>query len=960
LADAQSPTLNEADDLVAILDRVGDAFFALGPDWRFTAANAAAERHFGRRRHALMGRALWEVAPAVLDTDIHRRYEAAMRGTEQRFEAPSAFDSGRRIAVQAFPRARGLGVVFRDVTGERKLEADFEHEIERSRGQETLLKAVLASTDGVVYAKDPDGRYLLVSAGGARLAGRAEAEIVGRTDRDLFPPEVAEAFRANDLRAAEADAALRLDESFELGGREFHFRSTRAPLRGARGETTGVVGVALDVTELRRAKERLEVALAGADLGSWQLDLRTGTLEVDERWASMLGRRAGDVEPRLAAWEALLHPDDAARAAGALSGHLEGRSPSYECEHRLRHADGRWVWVLGRGRAVERDAAGRPLVVAGTHLDVSDRRRVEAALREGQARWRALVEAMPQLIWSCDASGRCDYLSRQWIEYTGAGADEHFGDGWLAAVHPEDRSRTELAWAAAVAGDAPYELEYRLRGFGGTYRWFKVRAAAARDADGAVLRWFGTSTDIDVHKRGEEELRASEAQYRALFETAGVGKAEIDPETGRYLRVNRTLCRITGRDAPGLLRLRFQDITHPDDRADDAGNFRRLVAGEIDTYEIEKRYLRPDGEEVWVGVTATASRDAAGRPHRVMSVVLDVTARRRAEERQRLLMREVDHRAKNALAVVQSVVRLTPADTPARFVSAVEGRVAALARAHTLLAHEGWAGADLAALVEQELAPYGDGGGARVHAAGPPVRVSPHAAQPLGMALHELATNAAKYGALSVPGGRLDVTWRLDEDGGLDLRWVESAGPPVSVPTRSGFGTMLIDASLRRQLGGTVDLEWNPAGLRVRLGVPQLNVLRGARERSPPPEPKFAGSDFRGARILVVEDNAMLALELERTLCGLGCAVAGSAATLPEALRLAEAAEADAAILDVDLQGHSVLPVAELLETRGVPVVFATGFDRPSMDGRWADAPCLLKPYGVDGLASALRVAFGH
>src|SRR5262249_17186304 len=212
--------------------------------------------------------------------------------------------------------------------------------------------------------------------------------------------------------------------------------------------------------------------------------------------------------------------------------------------------------------------------------------------------------------------------------------------------------------------------------------------------------------------------------------------------------------------------------------------------------------------------------DATDHIVRISGVTVDITDRKDAEERQALLAREVDHRARNALALVQSIVRLTKADTIKSYIAAVDGRIGALSRAHTLLAQSRWQGAGLARLVDEEVAPYRTGDAEKINASGPDVSLEPRTAQTLALALHELSTNAAKYGALSVMSGRVDLTWELQPEM-LVLHWTESGGPTTQPPTTPGFGIRVISASIERQLEGEARFEWHSAGLHCSLAVPR-------------------------------------------------------------------------------------------------------------------------------------------
>ncbi|MFB9267499.1 HWE histidine kinase domain-containing protein [Bradyrhizobium erythrophlei] len=276
----------------------------------------------------------------------------------------------------------------------------------------------------------------------------------------------------------------------------------------------------------------------------------------------------------------------------------------------------------------------------------------------------------------------------------------------------------------------------------------------------------------------------------------------------------------------------IQGLFHPDD----VSELRHAWAGFANgakSYEVEFRIMRPDGEVRWCVGTAAATSDKDGRVVRVSGVTVDITDRKRAEERQSLLTREVDHRAKNALALAQSIVRLTRAQNMNAYVRAVEGRITALARVHTVLSLSSWQGAEIRRLVTEEIAPYS--GAEQIQIEGAEVQLQPATAQTLALALHELVTNSAKYGSLSALSGRLAITWEV-QDETLILAWVETGGPAVTKPIQKGFGTRSVIASIETQLGGRADFDWRTEGLVCRLTVP----LRSAAPESQPSREKPA------------------------------------------------------------------------------------------------------------------------
>jgi PAS domain S-box-containing protein len=237
------------------------------------------------------------------------------------------------------------------------------------------------------------------------------------------------------------------------------------------------------------------------------------------------------------------------------------------------------------------------------------------------------------------------------------------------------------------------------------------------------------------------------------------------------------------------------------------------------SYQAEFRVRHPDGGVRWCLGTAAASKDAAGRISRIRGVTMDITERKEAEDRQFLLAREVDHRTKNALAVVHAIVSLTRAADIKQFSAAVEGRIQALARAHNLLSESRWRGARIADLIQGELAPYRSPHLERVRISGKNLSLHPSAVQALALVFHELAANAAKYGALSVPSGSVQVTWELHYDQ-FELRWVERGGPPSETKAQGGFGMRVIKASVETQLSGAVEFDWRLDGLQCAIRIP--------------------------------------------------------------------------------------------------------------------------------------------
>lgn len=450
-----------------------------------------------------------------------------------------------------------------------------------------------------------------------------------------------------------------------------------------------------------------------------------------------------------------------------------------------------------------------------------------------------LAESLPQLVWSARSDGSHDYFNRRWQEFTGLTPEDSQGEGWLNAVHPDDLADVRGQWREAVATGLPYEAEYRVRNAEGRYEWVLSRAMPIQDLSGSRVRWFGTSTNIDAQKKAEETVRNLETRYRLALEAANLGTWQVDLATNQILW-DEGACVIFQLPNEGSFTISFEEalsMIHPDDRETvRTGIAQACAPGSDGHYENEYRAVLPDGKLHWfrsVGQALFAPDDRTAHAVSISGVVSDVTERHTFEEAQHLLTRELNHRVKNLFAIANGMVSMTArtAKDPKEMATALRGRLSALSRAHELVQPAtavGQSGSDveLTRLCEAVLEPYRQNDAGKVVIDGPSVVVGSNTTTSLALVLHELATNAAKYGSLSAPDGHLSIQWSIQNDT-VDLTWRESGGPAVEAPPDfEGFGTQLSQRSIAGQLGGTLEREWLSEGLQVHMTLP-LNRLTG-------------------------------------------------------------------------------------------------------------------------------------
>lgn len=397
---------------------------------------------------------------------------------------------------------------------------------------------------------------------------------------------------------------------------------------------------------------------------------------------------------------------------------------------------------------------------------------------------------------------------------------------WLTTIHPADRENVANVAREALEDGKPVDQSFRIALQSGEVRWVHDRGKVELDEHGRPSWLHGVNIDVTSLRRAQEDLWLSEQQFRTAFEYANIGVAHVALD-GTFLEVNRYLAQFLGREATDLVGLTFQDITDPDDLGADLDLVEKLVSGHLPSYTLEKRYIRPDGESVWADLSVSCLRDSVGQPLNFVSVVADIKERKRAEEQLDLVLSEANHRVKNLLAVITAIVTnsMRTAKTVSELGQSMMMRIQGIAASHDLLIGKSERGGDLGELIRRQIAVFADCEASRVELSGPPIKLSPPSVQAFGMVLHELATNACKYGALSGEEGSVKVSWHVDEaENTLHFSWTEQGGPKIGPIDRKGFGTKALSRMLSGPLDAKVKHELPAEGARFTATIPLTKV----------------------------------------------------------------------------------------------------------------------------------------
>lgn len=796
--------------------------------------NGAAERMFGYGEKEMIGQTIRQIIPAdrQQEEEDFLAHIAAGQGIAH-FETVRLHKDGRplNVIVTISPirdetgAITGATKIARDISAQKLVE-------ERFRESGAKFQATFENAAVGMAHTAPDGSWLLVNACLCEITGYSKEELLTKTFRDITHPEDLEEDLAQIQRMlnGEINSYRREKRYLRKDGSLVWVKLTVSCVRGAQGAVDYFIAVVEDISKQKQAEELL-----------W----RQADLLDQSRDAILMWKLGGTITywnrgaERLYGW-----PRE--QAIGRCCHDLlqtSAPAPISEIEA-LIGKDGQWFGELvqttrdGRKAVVEsrqvRVCYGNEQYVLETSRDIADRKEAEAALLESERFTRRVLDNLFAFVGVLSLDGTLVAVNRAPLEASGVQASEVIGKKfwdccWWNYSEEVQKQLTD-AHERAIRGEAVrYDVPVRMAG--GSLMWTDFQLAPLRDDDGRITHLIPSATDLTARRQAQEALRESEAKFRSIVSTA-VDAIAVIGENGLINFINPAGQRMSGYEAAELVGKNVSVLMPEPYRSAHEGYlsaYLRTGAAKIIGHPREVAYQRKDGS-VFPADLAVTEWQAGGKRY-FTGIVRDISERKRHEEKIQLLLREVNHRANNMLSVVQAVARQTIAATADEFIARFENRIQSLAASQDLLVRNEWMGADLGELIRSQLGHFSDWLGTRIELRGPSLLVSASAAQTLGMALHELATNAGKYGALAEDGGRISIEWSL-KPGELGnevflMSWRERGGKPVSAPSRQGFGSTVLGRVVSDSLDGKVALEFEHLGLSWRLECPAANVSDG-------------------------------------------------------------------------------------------------------------------------------------
>lgn len=747
---------------------------------------------------------------------------------------PSGEIARLRVRAERWPTARSsdtprFALFLEDDFEQQRAKMSLQRQNDQLRSALELIPNGVVQIDGegrVVWLNESARRFLNLSEDAAtdglvaRMASRASTE-----DGYAIAAHDMPSMRAlrTGRRAGPTLIKLRFDDE------EKWVQAVAVPIRDSEGDRpTGAISVFQDVSERRTIQRALESAedryrrvFERNPQPMWVYDQVTlRFVEVNDAAVREYGYSREEFLSMTI--EQVRPADERPKLREVLRESITNERVSGPWRHQRKDGTILYVEIFSHGIRFN----GRParFVLAS---DVTERERALEALRESEERHRLVTRLTNLLVYDYD-------IITSAISWSGA-AESVLGESltsmqsvdfetWAERIHPDERVDVLDRLSRSAAADGLFRATYRMRRKDGSYTMVLDTGRYLRDANGVPYRMLGTLSNISEQIERERVLVANEERVRLAAGAAHLGVWDFEISTGAISWLGRT-SEIFGLtpDAFGANLEGFLRYVHEDDRSQLDEAVQTAIAKGIDlntTY----RWVGPDGRIRWIVAHGTVIHDSRGRADRMVGVVRDITDQREADKRQRLMMAELDHRVKNNLAAVATIAEqtLSSTDSMEEFRAAFTGRLIALARTHEALARSRWEGIDLHQAVELVLGAYLMSDPPRIRFEGDRMHLPARAAMPVCLAIHELATNAVKYGALANAEGEVRLRWWREDDGSTMIEWREQDGPTVKPPAGAGMGRRLIEGLIVYELRGEVDITFPPGGVvcRIRLQPP--------------------------------------------------------------------------------------------------------------------------------------------
>ena len=665
----------EIDDAVFLVDvgRTSDGY-----EFTFQENNTAHQDQTGFTEDTMRGQTPRELLGDEQGATVAANYRRCVeRGDTIEYEERLTFPGGTSHWQTKLTPITEDGTITRIVGVARDITEHKQQEREHQRTHRRF-QTVLETMSAAVFLKDADGRYLLMNQACRDLLD-VDEDPVGMTDGDLFPQETAEGARADDLRVLDDGEQIELEETVPTPAGESVRLTRKSPVYNDEGEIVAVCGVSTDITEqkegeraLQQLKDRLELAVEGAQLGIWDWDMTTDEVEFNEQWARMLGHSVDEIEPRLEEWERRVHPDDLRAVEDALSDHISGEAKYYDTEHRMQTATGEWKWIRDVGKVVERDEDGEPVRAVGIHLDIDDQKRREEELE----RTRALIERTQESAsigwWEVDLVDGSLTWSDEVHRIHGVPVDESVDlEEAIEFYHPDDRETIGTAFDRLIEDGESYDLELRIATASDRTRWVRVIGDPQFDDAGDVVGALGLFQDITERREYEITLKSTREELRKIIDLVP-DLVFVKNRDGEYLLANEATAEAYGK-TPEEVEGRSEADIIPDVK--DSAEFRQDDLDVIESGEPrsigEETLTTADGEARILQTTKIPYKMPETGEDAVLGYARDVTDLKEYErtlEQQRdsltLLNQVVRHDIRNQLMVVESYTELLEDSLP--------------------------------------------------------------------------------------------------------------------------------------------------------------------------------------------------------------------------------------------------------------------------------------------------------